>query len=56
MDYIIQAFPDDYHLQTLETLLGACPQLQPTVDIKTVMSQLIEHLSNYASLSLEVMP
>ena len=28
MDCIIQVFPDDYHLQTLETLLGAFPQLQ----------------------------
>jgi hypothetical protein len=28
MDCIIQVFPDEYHLQTLETLLGACPQLQ----------------------------
>lgn len=28
MDCLIQVFPDEYHLQTLETLLGACPQLQ----------------------------
>lgn len=28
MDCIIQVFPDDFHLQTLETLLSACPQLQ----------------------------
>lgn len=28
MECIIQVFPDDYHLQTLETLLSACPQLQ----------------------------
>lgn len=28
MECIIQVFPDEYHLQTLETLLGACPQLQ----------------------------
>jgi hypothetical protein len=28
MDCIIQVFPDEYHLQTLETLLSACPQLQ----------------------------
>ncbi|MCI18747.1 vacuolar protein sorting-associated protein 35B-like, partial [Trifolium medium] len=25
MECIIQVFPDEYHLQTLETLLGACP-------------------------------
>ncbi|KAJ8439812.1 hypothetical protein Cgig2_029072 [Carnegiea gigantea] len=28
MDCIIQVFPDEYHLQTLDILLGACPQLQ----------------------------
>lgn len=28
MDCIIQVFPDEYHLQTLDVLLGACPQLQ----------------------------
>ncbi|KAK9129430.1 hypothetical protein Sjap_009917 [Stephania japonica] len=56
MDCIIQVFPDEYHLQTLEMLLGACPQLQPTVDIKTVLSQLMERLSNYAASSAEVLP
>lgn len=56
MDCIIQVFPDEYHLQTLETLLGACPQLQPTVDIKTVLSQLMDRLSNYAASSSEVLP
>ncbi|OAY70555.1 Vacuolar protein sorting-associated protein 35B [Ananas comosus] len=136
MDCIIQVFPDEYHLQTLETLLSACPQLQlhhqksscsdegllsqpqhpgeavavavscsntvegegaqhlcrrekrrqgsrgeqeeerrrrgrqqllcsrgilekqlrPTVDIKTVLSQLMDRLSNYAASSTEVLP
>ncbi|KAI9200896.1 hypothetical protein LWI28_014754 [Acer negundo] len=56
MDCIIQVFPDEYHLQTLEPLLGACPQLQPTVDIKTVLSQLMDRLSNYAASSPDVVP
>uniref|UniRef100_A0A1D1YWX6 Vacuolar protein sorting-associated protein 35 n=1 Tax=Anthurium amnicola TaxID=1678845 RepID=A0A1D1YWX6_9ARAE len=56
MDCIIQVFPDEYHLQTLETLLGACPQLQANVDIKTVLSRLMERLSNYAASSSEVLP
>ncbi|XP_065856100.1 vacuolar protein sorting-associated protein 35A-like [Euphorbia lathyris] len=56
MDCIIQVFPDEYHLQTLEVLLGACPQLQPSVDIKTVLSRLMERLSNYAASSAEVLP
>ncbi|XP_047319966.1 vacuolar protein sorting-associated protein 35A-like [Impatiens glandulifera] len=56
MDCIIQVFPDEYHLQTLEILLGACPQLQASVDIKTVLSRLMERLSNYAASSTEVLP
>ncbi|XP_057492506.1 vacuolar protein sorting-associated protein 35A-like [Actinidia eriantha] len=56
MDCVIQVFPDEYHLQTLEILLSACPQLQPSVDIKTVLSQLMERLSNYAASSTEVLP
>ncbi|XP_011034993.1 PREDICTED: vacuolar protein sorting-associated protein 35B-like isoform X2 [Populus euphratica] len=56
MDCIIQVFPDEYHLQTLETLLGACPQLQLTVDVKTVLSRLMARLSNYAASSVEVLP
>ncbi|GMP27080.1 hypothetical protein CsSME_00003239 [Camellia sinensis var. sinensis] len=56
MDCIIQVFPDEHHLQTLETLLAACPQLQPSVDIKTVLSRLMERLSNYAASSPEMLP
>lgn len=37
MDCIIQVFPDEYHLQTLETLLGACPQLQVFFIIYSVL-------------------
>lgn len=33
VDCIIQVFPDEYHLQTLETLLGACPQLQVSIKL-----------------------
>ncbi|KAL9260950.1 Vacuolar protein sorting-associated protein 35A-like protein [Drosera capensis] len=56
MDCIIQVFPDEYHLQTLDVLLGACPQLQPSVDIKMVLSRLMERLSNYAASSAGVLP
>eukprot|EP00271_Cylindrocystis_brebissonii_P013678 TRINITY_DN3378_c0_g1_i1.p1 TRINITY_DN3378_c0_g1~~TRINITY_DN3378_c0_g1_i1.p1 ORF type:complete len:854 (+),score=150.46 TRINITY_DN3378_c0_g1_i1:195-2564(+) len=56
MDCLIQVFPDEYHLQTLETLLGACPQLLATVDVKTVMSQLMDRLANFAARSPEVVP
>lgn len=41
-------FPDKYHLNTLEPLLEACSQLQPTVDIKLIFINLMDRLSNYA--------
>ncbi|CAI0435595.1 unnamed protein product [Linum tenue] len=56
MDCIIQVFPDEYHLQSLETLLAACPHLQPTVDVKTVLSQLMDRFSNYAATCHDVLP
>ncbi|CAH2051390.1 unnamed protein product [Thlaspi arvense] len=56
VDCIIQVFPDEYHLQTLDVLLGACPQLQPSIDIMTVLSRLMERLSSYAALNVEVLP
>ncbi|MBA0788842.1 hypothetical protein Gotri_024865, partial [Gossypium trilobum] len=55
MDCIIQVFPDEYHLQTLEMLLAACPQVQPTVDVKTVLSRLMDRLSKYAASSADVL-
>lgn len=56
MECLIQVFPDVYHLQTLEALLGSCSQLQPTVDVKMLLSQLMDRLSNYAASSPDVLP
>ncbi|XP_065881465.1 vacuolar protein sorting-associated protein 35B-like [Euphorbia lathyris] len=56
MGCLIQVFPDEYHLQTIDTLLAACSQLQPTVDVKTVLSELMERLSNYAASTEDVLP
>jgi vacuolar protein sorting-associated protein 35 len=51
MDCVIQAFPDEYHLQTLEPLLDATTNLNPTVDIKNIFIGLMEKLSKFASSS-----
>eukprot|EP01116_Phalansterium_solitarium_P025591 TRINITY_DN9862_c0_g2_i1.p1 TRINITY_DN9862_c0_g2~~TRINITY_DN9862_c0_g2_i1.p1 ORF type:complete len:802 (-),score=347.22 TRINITY_DN9862_c0_g2_i1:1227-3578(-) len=47
MEIIIQAFPDEFHLKTLEKLLSACAALQPTVNIKTILGGLIDRLANF---------
>lgn len=42
-------------LLNLHTLFSICAS-QPSVDIKTVLSRLMERLSNYAASSTEVLP
>lgn len=49
MDCVIQAFPDEYHLQTLELLLDNTTQLDSKVDIKNIFIGLMEKLSKFVS-------
>ena len=42
MDVVIQVFPDEFHLETLETLLRATSELEPAVHIKSIIGALIE--------------
>lgn len=49
MDCIIQAFPDEYHLNTLEELLKVCTtQLEPNVDVKNIFINLMDRLAEFA--------
>ncbi|KAL4440093.1 hypothetical protein ABPG75_003094 [Micractinium tetrahymenae] len=49
MQCIIMVFPDEFHLGTLQSLLGTLPQLQPGVRVHTVLSLLMDRLANYAA-------
>lgn len=50
MDCIIQAFPDEYHIATLEKILTTCATImQNGVDIKTIFIRLMERLADYAT-------
>lgn len=50
MDCIIQAFPDEYHIATLEKVLSTCATImQNGVDIKTIFIRLMERLADYAT-------
>ena len=53
MDCIIQVFPDEYHLQSLESLLDTTSNLNPTVDIKSIFINLMEKLSKFAANNAE---
>lgn len=48
MDCFIQAFPDTYHLNTLNSLLETTTQLQPSVEIKGIFINLLNRLSDFA--------
>ena len=47
MDCIIQVFPDEFHLETLEIFLGVCPRLREKVNVRTIMNNMMERLLNY---------
>jgi vacuolar protein sorting-associated protein 35 len=47
MECIIQVFPDEFHLQTLDPFLKSCAQLQPGVNVKSVIISLIDRLAAY---------
>lgn len=49
MDCVIQVFPDDFHLQTLTIVLKACIDLHPDVNVKTIIINLIDRLSQFAT-------
>lgn len=43
LDCIIQAFPDEYHIATLEKVLDACGTVMANgVDIKTIFIRLMD--------------
>lgn len=48
MDVIIQVFPDEFHLETLDLYLDACSLLEPTCPVHTVVIGVIERFSNFA--------
>ena len=49
IDCIIQVFPDEYHLHTLEIFLQCCSKLEKEVDIKIIIGAVMKRLSNYMS-------
>mmetsp|Transcript_10808 Transcript_10808/g.66751 ORF Transcript_10808/g.66751 Transcript_10808/m.66751 type:complete len:720 (-) Transcript_10808:375-2534(-) len=49
MDCVIQVFPDEFHLHSLDALLDAFAQLSPTVNLRLIMSGLMNRLAEFAS-------
>jgi hypothetical protein len=47
MDCIIQVFPDEFHIQTLEVVLSVCPKLREKVNVRTILQSIMDRLANY---------
>jgi vacuolar protein sorting-associated protein 35 len=56
MDCIIQVFPDDFHLATLDLFLSTCSQLNESVNMKQILITLMERLGNFAQSEPEQVP
>jgi vacuolar protein sorting-associated protein 35 len=56
MEVVIQVFPDEFHLQTLEIFLQKCAQLQEGVNVKNIVIMMMTRLANYAKESPEQIP
>ncbi|KAM6480345.1 vacuolar sorting protein [Trichoderma sp. SZMC 28011] len=48
LEVITQVFPDEFHLHTLGQFLGAVSRLNPHVNVKAIVSGLMDRLSEYA--------
>eukprot|EP01103_Thecamoeba_quadrilineata_P016625 TRINITY_DN5601_c0_g1_i1.p1 TRINITY_DN5601_c0_g1~~TRINITY_DN5601_c0_g1_i1.p1 ORF type:complete len:812 (+),score=177.93 TRINITY_DN5601_c0_g1_i1:75-2510(+) len=49
MECVIQVFPDEFHIHTLEQFLASCVPLQEQVDLKSIIVSLIDRLMNFAT-------
>ena len=48
MDCIIQVFPDEFHLATLDAFLQTCTELKEKVSVRTILESMMDRLSMFA--------
>ena len=46
---LLQVFPDEFHLQTLGSFLQACAELHEDVNVKSIISSLIDRLAAFGN-------
>lgn len=51
MECIIQVFPDEFHLQTLNPFLKSCAELETGVNVKNIIISLMERLATFSQRS-----
>lgn len=56
LDCVIQVFPDDFHLATLEPFLQACANLKEKVNVRAILESMMDRLSYYAASNNGIIP
>lgn len=51
MECIIQVFPDEYHMSTLDTFLSSCLDLHTDVDLRAIFTSLMDRLSSFTQVN-----
>lgn len=51
MECIIQVFPDEFHIQTLNPFLKSCAELETGVKVKNIVISLMERLAAFSQRS-----
>ncbi|CAH1280721.1 unnamed protein product [Diabrotica balteata] len=51
MECIIQVFPDEFHIQTLNPFLKSCAELESGVNVKNIVICLMERLASFSQRS-----
>lgn len=51
MECIIQVFPDEFHIQTLNPFLKSCAELEDGVNVKNIVISLMERLAAFSQRS-----
>lgn len=49
MDCIIQVFPDDFHMATLQPFLAACKELREKVPVRSILESMMDRLASHAA-------
>lgn len=47
MESIIQVFPDEFHIKTLDPFLDTCGKLSPRVNVKNIIISLVNRLAEF---------
>jgi len=56
MDCIIQVFPDEFHLATLDIFLETCTTLKEKVNIRSILQSMMNRLANYSDGNADKIP